>query len=144
VRCVVKRRVAEGEMDAPPAMAAAAASSVGGGDAAAAAVVASTSTGVKETSSVEETRPTSTIAGLAKEAAQLFHSLSYQGCLLILNQLLLQNEADPKVKKHKNFTPRSRTRFVSFRCLPTPHSSLSFQCASRAIREHFSLVCFLS
>ncbi|KAH9557046.1 hypothetical protein CY35_07G065200 [Sphagnum magellanicum] len=85
-------------MDAPPAMAAAAASSVGGGDAAAAAAVASTSTGVKETSSVEETRPTSTIAGLAKEAAQLFHSRSYQGCLLILNQLLLQNEADPKIR----------------------------------------------
>lgn len=94
----------EGEMDAPPAMAAAATSlSVGGGGdaaaAAAAAAVASTSTGVKEASSVEETRPTSTIAGLAKEAAQLFHSRSYQGCLLILNQLLLQNEADPKVKK---------------------------------------------
>jgi len=106
VHCAVKRRVAEGEMDAPPAMAAAAASSVGGGGggdaavaAAAAAAVASTSTGVKEALSVEETRPTSTIAGLAKEAAQLFHSRSYQGCLLILNQLLIQNEGDPKVKK---------------------------------------------
>jgi hypothetical protein len=132
----VKRRVAEGEMDAPPAMAAAAASSVGGGDAAAAAAatVASTSTGVKEASSVEETRPTSTIAGLAKEAAQLFHSRSYQGCLLILNQLLLQNEADPKVKKHKNFTTRSSTLFVSFRCLPDssfiPVLPMRFSCDS--------------
>ncbi len=125
----------EGEMDAPPAMAAAAASSVGGGDAAAvAAAVVSTSTGVKEASSMEETRPTSTIAGLAKEAAQLFHSRSYQGCLLILNQLLLQNEADPKVKKHKNFTTRSSTHFVSFRCLPDssfiPVLPMRFSCDS--------------
>jgi hypothetical protein len=135
VRCAVKRRVAEGEMDAPPAMAAAATSSVGGGDAAAAAAaVASTSTGVKEASSVEETRPTSTIAGLAKEAAQLFHSRSYQGCLLILNQLLLQNEADPKVKKHKNFATHNSTHFVSFRCLPDssfiPVLPMRFSCDS--------------
>lgn len=125
----------EGEMDAPPAMAAAATSSVGGGDAAAAAAaVASTSTGVKEASSVEETRPTSTIAGLAKEAAQLFHSRSYQGCLLILNQLLLQNEADPKVKKHKNFATHNSTHFVSFRCLPDasfiPVFPMRFSCDS--------------
>lgn len=130
MRCAVKRRVAEGEMDAPPAMAAAATSSVGGGDAvaaAAAAAVASTSTGVKEASSVEETRPTSTIAGLAKEAAQLFHSRSYQGCLLILNQLLLQNEADPKVKKHIKISRLTAvlTLFL-FGVFPTPHSSPSF------------------
>jgi len=44
-----------------------------------------------------QTRPvTNSIAGLAKEAAQLFHSRSYQSCLLILNQLLVQNETDPK------------------------------------------------
>jgi len=50
-----------------------------------------------------QTRPvTTTIAGLAKEAAQLFHSRSYQGCLLILNQLLVQNETDPKVYQFKN------------------------------------------
>jgi hypothetical protein len=130
-------------MDAPPAMAAAATSlSVGGGGdaaAAAAAAVASTSTGVKEASSVEETRPTSTIAGLAKEAAQLFHSRSYQGCLLILNQLLLQNEADPKVKKNIKISRLTVVLILFlFGVFPTPHSSLSFQCASRAIREHFS------
>jgi hypothetical protein len=49
-----------------------------------------------------QTRPvTTTIAGLVKEAAELFHSRSYQGCLLILNQLLVQNETDPKVTSSK-------------------------------------------
>jgi hypothetical protein len=42
-------------------------------------------------------RPQSTVAGLAKEAAQLFHARSYQGCLLILHQLQLHNDEDPKV-----------------------------------------------
>ncbi|KAG0558635.1 hypothetical protein KC19_10G042700 [Ceratodon purpureus] len=46
----------------------------------------------------EDTRPQSTVAGLAKEAAQLFHSRSYQGCLLILHQLQLHNDEDPKVR----------------------------------------------
>jgi hypothetical protein len=45
----------------------------------------------------EESRPQSTVAGLAKEAAQLFHARSYQGCLLILHQLQLHNDEDPKV-----------------------------------------------
>ncbi len=84
-----------------------------GGNAATAAAVVPLSTGVKEATNVEgeeeeddeedrQTRPvTTTIAGLAKEAAQLFHSRSYQGCLLILNQLLVQNETDPKVTSSK-------------------------------------------
>jgi len=103
------RRVAEGGAKDVAASA--------GGDAAAAAVVVPLSTGVKEATNVEgeeddddddeeeegHTRPvTTTIAGLAKEAAQLFHSRSYQGCLLILNQLLVQNETDPKVYQFKN------------------------------------------
>lgn len=85
-----------------------------GGDAATAAVVVPLSTGVKEATNAEgedddddeeeegQTRPvTTTIAGLGKEAAQLFHSRSYQGCFLILNQLLVQNETDPKVTSSK-------------------------------------------
>ncbi len=85
-----------------------------GGDAATAAVFVPLSTGVKEATNVEgedydddeeedrQTRPvTTTIAGLVKEAAELFHSRSYQGCLLILNQLLVQNETDPKVTSSK-------------------------------------------
>lgn len=85
-----------------------------GGDAATADVVVPLSTGVKEATNVEgeedddddeedrQTRPvTTTIAGLSKEAAQLFHSRSCQGCLLILNQLLVQNETDPKVTSSK-------------------------------------------
>lgn len=55
------------------------------------------SPGAKEPPVEELPRPTSTVAGLAKEAAQLFHARSYQGCLLILHQLQLHSEEDPKV-----------------------------------------------
>ncbi len=84
-----------------------------GGDAATAAIFVPLSTGVKEATNVEgedddddeegrQTRPvTTTIAGLVKEAAQLFHPRSYQVCLLILNQLLVQNETDPKITSSK-------------------------------------------
>nr|PNR48509.1 hypothetical protein PHYPA_012986 [Physcomitrium patens] len=43
-------------------------------------------------------RPHSLPTGLAKEAAQLFHARAYQGCLLILHQLQLHNDEDPKVR----------------------------------------------
>jgi hypothetical protein len=106
--CVAEREELQEE---EPSVVAVAASV--GGDSATPAVVVPLSTGVKEATNVEgeddddeeegQTRPvTTTIAGLAKEAAQLFHSRSYQGCLLILNQLLVQNETDPKVYQFKN------------------------------------------
>lgn len=47
-------------------------------------------------------KPQSTVAGLAKEAAQLFHTRSYQGCLLILHQLQLLDDEDPKVSLSRN------------------------------------------
>lgn len=61
----------------------------------AAAMAAAATTAMEENSS--SARPQSTVAGLAKEAAQLFHARSYQGCLLILHQLQLHNDEDPKV-----------------------------------------------
>jgi len=66
----------------------------------AAAPASTTTTTTEETynhSSSSAARPQSTVAGLAKEAAQLFHARSYQGCLLILHQLQLHNDEDPKV-----------------------------------------------
>lgn len=61
-------------------------------------------TGALMAESVEPTivRPQSTVGGLAKEAAQLFHARSYQGCLLILHQLQLHNDEDPKVGQCSN------------------------------------------
>jgi hypothetical protein len=62
--------------------------------AAAGAAAAGAATAITE----EAPKPQSTVAGLAKEAAQLFHARSYQGCLLILHQLQLHNDEDPKVR----------------------------------------------
>jgi len=106
-----------------------------GVDAATPAVVVPLSTGVKEATNIEgedddeeeegQTRPvTSTIAGLAKEAAQLFHSRSYQGCLLILNQLLVQNETDPKVYQFKNSS--CLVALLLLRCLVVSYDKCFF------------------
>ena len=78
-----------GDAKEPPAAIAAAA--------AAATAAAGSGAGAATAITEEAPKPQSTVAGLAKEAAQLFHARSYQGCLLILHQLQLHNDEDPKV-----------------------------------------------
>lgn len=97
----------------------------GAGDAkeppAATAAAAAAATAIAE----EAPKPQSTVAGLAKEAAQLFHARSYQGCLLILHQLQLHNDEDPKVS---GSCSRRRLHMAALMC-PVSRVDRWFGCA---------------
>ena len=94
--------------------------------AATAAAAAATTAGAATAITEEAPKPQSTVAGLAKEAAQLFHARSYQGCLLILHQLQLHNDEDPKVRSSSGGGSNSR-------CSCHMAGSLNVRCFWRSI-----------